>query len=120
MKSARKRIGLGIGLCAIASLLGSNAVFAQDAETDAASLWKKAGFQISGTVLTSYTQNFNNPQTNNNQLRSFDTDANSFMANMAQIVFERPAIASGSGMDQFWGRCQILACTHELPKWYGQ
>jgi hypothetical protein len=107
MKSARKRMGLGIGLCAIASLLGSNAVFAQDAVTDAESLWKKAGFQISGAVIASYTQNFNNPQTNNNQLRIFDTDANSFMANMAQIVFERPANASGSGMDRAGFRTRI-------------
>ena len=56
------------------------------------SLWKKAGFQISGAVHASYTQNFNNPCTNINQLRIFDTAANSFMANMAQIVFERPAM----------------------------
>ena len=107
MKSGRKRIGLGIGMCAIASLLGSNAVFAQDAVADAESLWKKAGFQISGTVLASYTQNFNNPYTNNNQLRVFDTAANSFMANMAQIVFERPAVASGTGMDRVGFRTRI-------------
>jgi hypothetical protein len=107
MKSASKRIGLGIGVCALASLLGGNAVFADDVVKDAESLWKAAGFQISGTVLTSYTQNFNNPQTNNNQLRIFDTNANSFMANMAQIVFERPANASGSGMDRAGFRSRI-------------
>lgn len=56
MKSRRKRIGLGIGVCAIASLLGGNAVFAEDVVKDAESLWKAAGFQISGTVLASYTQ----------------------------------------------------------------
>ena len=107
MKSASKRIGLGIGVCALASLLGGNAVFADDVVKDAESLWKAAGFQISGTVLTSYTQNFNNPQTNNNQLRIFDTNANSFMANMAQIVFERPANASGSGMDRAGFRTRL-------------
>ena len=107
MKSGRKRIGIGIGICAIASLLGSNAVFAQDAPTDAESLWKKAGFQISGTVLASYTQNFNNPYNNINQLRIFDTAANSFMANMAQLVFERPANASGSGMDRVGFRMRL-------------
>ena len=107
MKSGRKRIGLGVGICAIASLLGSNAVFAQDAATDAESLWKKAGFQISGTVLASYTQNFNNPYNNTNQLRIFDTAANSFMANMAQLVFERPANASGSGMDRVGFRARL-------------
>ena len=107
MKSASKRIGLGIGVCALASLLGGNAVFADDVVKDAESLWKAAGFQISGTVLTSYTQNFNNPSTNNNQLRSFDTNANSFMANMAQIVFERPANASGSGADRVGFRSRL-------------
>lgn len=39
-----------------ASLLGSNAVFAQDAVTDAEFLWKKAGVKISGAVEVSYTQ----------------------------------------------------------------
>jgi Putative beta-barrel porin-2, OmpL-like. bbp2 len=107
MKSRRKRIGLGIGVCAIASLLGSNAVSAEDVVKDAQSLWKAAGFQISGTVLTSYTQNFNNPNTNNNQLRIFDTDANSFMPNMAQLVFERPANASGSGADRAGFRARL-------------
>jgi len=107
MKSRRKRIGLGIGVCAIASLLGSNAVSAEDVVKDAESLWKAAGFQISGTVLASYTQNFNNPYTNNNQLRIFDTAANSFMANLTQVVFERPANASGSGMDRVGFRARL-------------
>jgi len=107
MKSRRKRIGLGIGVCALASLLGGNAVFADDVVKDAESLWKAAGFQISGTVLTTYTQNFNNPYTNNNQLRIFDTAANSFMANMAQLVFERPANASGSGADRVGFRARL-------------
>ena len=107
MKSGRKRIGLGIGMCAIASLLGSNAVFAQDAVKDAESLWKTAGFQIYGTVLASYTQNFANPYNNTNQLRIFDTAANSFMANMVQLVFERPANASGSGMDRVGFRARL-------------
>ena len=107
MKSGRKRIGLGIGICAIASLLGGNAAFAQDAPSDAESVWKKVGFQISGTVLASYTQNFNNPYNNINQLRIFDTAANSFMANMAQLVFERPANASGTGMDRVGFRMRL-------------
>jgi putative OmpL-like beta-barrel porin-2 len=107
MKSRRKRIGLGIGVCAIASLLGSNAIAAEDVVKDAESLWKAAGFQISGTVLASYTQNFNNPYNNINQLRIFDTAANSFMANLTQVVFERPANASGSGMDRVGFRARL-------------
>src|SRR4029077_14738064 len=107
MKSGRKRIGIGIGICAIASLLGSHTVFAQDAASEAESIWKKVGFQISGTVLVSYTQNFNNPYNNINQLRIFDTAANSFMANLTQLVFERPANASGSGMDRVGFRARL-------------
>jgi hypothetical protein len=93
-------------MCALVSLLGSQAVFAEAPAADAPSLWKTAGFQISGTVLTSYTQNFNNPSTNNSQLRIFDTAANSFMANLAQIVFERPA-TEGSGMDRVGFRARL-------------
>ena len=106
MKSARSRIGIGIGMCAMVSLLGGNGVFAEEPPTPAESLWKTAGFQISGAVLSSYTQNFNNPSTNNNQLRIFDTAANSFMANLAQIVFERPAVA-GSATDRVGFRARL-------------
>ena len=147
--SVRSRIGIGIGMCAMVSLLGGHAVFGQTAPattervaaleqrtnelekksaeleqksvsasdscrttdpkciTDSGGIWNALGFQISGTVLASYTQNFNNPQTNNNQLRIFDTDANSFMANMAQIVFERQAKASGSGFDRAGFRARL-------------
>ena len=105
--SVRSRIGIGIGMCAMVSLLGGNPVLADDVVKDAESLWKAAGFQISGTVLTSYTQNFNNPYNNINQLRIFDTAANSFMANLTQIVFERPANASGSGMDRVGFRARL-------------
>ena len=152
--SVRSRIGIGIGMCAMVSLLGGHAVFGQTAPattervaaleqrtnelekksaelekksaelgkmsasdscrttdpkciTDSKGIWNALGFQISGTVLASYTQNFNNPQTNNNQLRIFDTDANSFMANLAQIVFERQAVASGSGFDRAGFRARL-------------
>ena len=105
--SVRSRIGIGIGMCAMVSLLGGNPVLADDVVKDAESLWKAAGFQISGTVLASYTQNFGNPYNNVNQLRIFDTAANSFMANLTQIVFERPANASGSGMDRVGFRARL-------------
>ena len=123
MKSVHSIIG--IGMCALVSLIGSNAAFAQAApaaapagtvqerltalegKTEAPGLWKTAGFQVSGTVLASYTQNFNNPYTNNNQLRIFDTAANSFMANMIQLVFERPANAEGTGADRVGFRARL-------------
>jgi hypothetical protein len=119
---------IGIGMCALVSLIGSNAAFAQAApaapaaapagtvqerltaleeKTETPGLWKTAGFQVSGTVLASYTQNFGNPYTNNNQLRVFDTAANSFQANMVQLVFERPANAEGTGADRVGFRARL-------------
>jgi hypothetical protein len=85
------------------SLLGSNAVFAAD---DAASTWKTLGFQFSGAGEASYTQNFNNPNTNLNQLRIFDTQANSFVPQVAQFMVERPA-AAGSATDRIGFRARV-------------
>ena len=101
--SARSRIGIGLGMCAMVSLLGSNAVFAAD---DAASTWKTLGFQFSGAVEASYTQNFNNPQSNVNGLRIFDTEANSFVPQVAQFMVERPA-AAGSATDRIGFRARV-------------
>ena len=101
--SARSRIGIGIGMCAMVSLLGGNAVSAADAD----SIWKDLGFKISGAVEMSYTQNFNNPQTNLNQLRIFDTQANSFVPQVAQIVFERQAVASGNAAERAGFRARL-------------
>ena len=111
--TARSRIGIGIGMCAIVSLLGSNVVFAQEAQLrgamenkEAASLWKTLGFQISGAVDVTYTQNFNNPGNNINDLRIFDTQANSFVPQVAQVVIEKPATA-GSAIDRVGFRARL-------------
>ena len=101
--SVRSRIGIGIGMCAMVSLLGSNAVSAADAD----SIWKDLGFKISGAVEASYTQNFNNPNTNLNSLRIFDTQANSFVPQVAQLVFERAAVASGSASERVGFRARL-------------
>ena len=101
--SVRSRIGIGIGMCAMVSLLGGQTVSAAD---DAESLWKTLGFKVSGAVEASYTQNFNNPSTNLNQLRIFDTQANSFVPQVAQIVFERQATA-GSATDRIGFRARL-------------
>lgn len=103
MKSVRSRIGIGLGMCAMVSLLGGNAALAADAE----STWKAMGFKISGAVEASYTQNFNNPNTNVNSLRIFDTQANSFVPQVAQIVFEKTAVASGSTADRVGFRARL-------------
>jgi hypothetical protein len=85
------------------SLLGSNTVLAAD---DAASTWKTLGFQVSGAGEASYTQNFNNPSTNVNSLRIFDTQANSFVPQVAQFMIERPASA-GSATDRIGFRARV-------------
>jgi hypothetical protein len=102
MKSGSKRIGLGIGMCAMVSLLGGNAALAADADTT----WKELGFKFSGAAEASYTQNFNNPNTNLNQLRIFDSQANSFVPQVAQFMVERPATA-GSATDRIGFRARV-------------
>jgi len=113
MKSARSRIVIGIGMCAMVSLLGSNAVFAQEAELraplvkkEAESLWQTLGFKISGATDVTYTQNFNNPSNNVNNMRIFDTQANSFVPQVAQLVFEKPTSA-GSAYDRVGFRARL-------------
>ncbi|TKB91014.1 MAG: hypothetical protein E8D41_11215 [Nitrospira sp.] len=103
MRSVRSRIGIGIGMCAMVSLLGGNAVSAADAD----SIWKDLGIKLSGAVDTTYTQNFNNPNTNLNSLRVFDTQANSFVPQVAQFMVERQAVASGSAMDRVGFRARV-------------
>ena len=100
--SARSRIGIGLGMCAMVSMLG-----VQTASADADSIWKDLGFKISGAVEASYTQNFNNPNTNLNSLRIFDTQANSFVPQVAQLVFERTAVASGSALERVGFRARL-------------
>ena len=106
--SARSRIGIGIGMCALVSLLGSNVVFAADAPAaDAPSIWKTLGLQLSGAAEASFTQNFNNPGTNVNSLRVFDTQATSFVPQVAQFMVERPANPEGSALDRVGFRSRV-------------
>ncbi len=113
MKSVRSRIGIGLGMCAMVSLLGGNVAMAAHMEGHAAthiekeSVFKSLGFKIYGAVEASYTQNFNNPNTNVNSLRIFDTQANSFVPQVAQIVFEKTAVASGSTADRVGFRARL-------------
>jgi hypothetical protein len=122
--SVRSRIGIGIGMCAMVSLLGSNVVFAADApaaaptgtvqerldalekKSDAPGLWTTLGFKFSGAAEASYTQNFNNPSTNLNSLRIFDTQANSFVPQVAQFMVERPA-TDASALDRVGFRARV-------------
>ena len=124
MKLVRSLIG--IGMCAVVSLVGSNTVFGQtsapsttervaaletrtnalEEKNTAPGLWKTLGFQISGAAQASYTQNFNSPNTNLNQLRIFDTASNSFSADVFQLMVERPA-TDASAMDRIGFRTRV-------------
>lgn len=117
---------IGIGMCALVSLLGGHAVFGQEPapapaptatvqerldslekKVDASGLWKTLGFKASGFLDVAYTHNFNNPNTNLNQLHIFDTNANAFMPHLAQLMLERPADAGGSGMERAGFRTRL-------------
>jgi hypothetical protein len=117
---------IGIGLCAILSLSGANLVFGEEPppsqaskptvqerldslekKVEAPSLWKTLGFKASGFVDVAYTQNFNNPNSDLNQMHIFDTNANAFMPHLAQILLERPADAGGSLLDRAGFRTRL-------------
>jgi putative OmpL-like beta-barrel porin-2 len=121
-----RRSLIGIGLCALCLLIGGNSVFAEspapapastpsvqerldalEKKVDAPSIWKTLGFKASGFVDLAYTQNFNNPNSDLNQGHIFDTDANSFMPHLAQIMLERPADAGGSALDRAGFRARL-------------
>ena len=101
MKAVRRRFGIGI--CVLVSLLSSYSISAAE---DAESIWKALGFKFAGAVDVSYSHNFNNPNTNLNQLRIFDSQANSFVPNVLVIGMERPATA-GSALDRLGFRARI-------------
>jgi putative OmpL-like beta-barrel porin-2 len=117
---------IGIGFCALWSLLGGQSVFAQgpapapastptvqerleslEKKVEAPSLWKTLGFKASGFVDVAYTQNFNNPNSDLNQLHIFDTNANAFMPHLAQLMLERPADAGGNALDRAGFRARL-------------
>ena len=107
--SARSRIGIGLGICAIVSLLGSNVVFAQEAQLreplaskDADSLWSKLGLKISGATDVTYTQNFNNPSATYSQ-GDFNRDGTinaldfNVLATKFGATLSGPSLASQAG-----------------------
>lgn len=67
------------------------------------------GLRLYGYLEASYTQNFNNPSNRINQLRIFDVNSNQFRPNLAQIVAEREAKATGSWTDRTGFRLKFNA-----------
>ncbi len=53
------------------------------------------GLRLYGYFDGSYTQNFNNPSNNVNQLRIYDVNSNQFRPNLLQVVLEKESEASG-------------------------
>lgn len=67
------------------------------------------GLRLYGYLDGSYTQNFNNPSSKINPLRIFDVNANQFRPNLAQLVLEREAKTTGSGIDRAGFRVKFNA-----------
>lgn len=117
-----------LGFCMLAMLIGFSPAFGEgppaasdpapaatvqerldalEKKVDAPSLWKTLGFKVSGFVDIAYTHNFNSPNSDLNQARIFDTNANSFMPHLAQIMFERPADGGGGALDRAGFRARL-------------
>ena len=94
---------IGIGICVLVSLLSSYSIATAE---DAESIWNTLGFKVYGSADVAYTHNFNNPNTNLNQLRTFDSQANSFVPHLMVVGIERSARA-GSALDRVGFRAQI-------------
>ncbi len=72
-----------------------------------AALLTQEDFNLYGYVEASYTQNFNNPNSQANANRIFDIDANSFRPHMAQLVFEKEAKSGGTIADRAGFRVKL-------------
>lgn len=73
----------------------------------ASTFWQQLRLKFSGLIDVAYTQNFHNPSSDLNQLRTFDTNANAFMPHLFQFMVERPADAGGSALDRAGFRARL-------------
>ncbi len=96
-KGLMNRIFLFMTSIAVMGWLPASPLSSVALADDDQSLGEKLDLSLYGYVETSYTQNFNNPESGINNSRSFDGDANSFRPNMAQLVLEKVA-GSGGGL----------------------
>jgi len=65
--------------------------------------------RFNGYFQVSYTQNFNDPSDDVNQLRVFDVNSNSFRANVIQAAIDRQAKPGDSALDRFGFRVKFNA-----------
>ena len=104
-----KKILTPLMVTTVAMVLLAVPVFVSEsmAEENENSIAKKLNLSLYGFVSTSYTQNFNNPSTGINNMRSFDGDSNSFRPNNAQLVLEKEASANGNLEDRAGFRIKL-------------
>jgi hypothetical protein len=70
----------------------------------------KKALGLSINLQGGYTYNFSNPDSGENRLRVFDHDANSFMIDLAQVVFAKDAPMNGVGY-------KVKLSAGETAKW---
>jgi len=112
MKSFRWSRGRACAIVGALALICSHAALADEAP--------KSWFQqitVNAFASASYTWNFNNPQSNINQLRAFDYDHNSFRIDAAEVVVQK-AVANrgdfGFRIDMAMGAVATVAAARGL------
>lgn len=65
--------------------------------------------RVNGYTQASYTQNFNRPSNDINELRIFDVNSNQFRANVIQAVVERAGKPGSSALDRLGFRVKFNA-----------
>lgn len=77
--------------------------------------WSAGPIDFSGLIDGYYSLNFNHPASKTNNLRNFDTRANSFSLNMAKLELQHTADPVGFRMDVGFGRAfEIFHATEPL------
>ena len=94
MKRRRPRSGVSAALLGAAVLLAAAPVRAQEAPPPKEKPWYEA-ITLGVFLESSYTENFNHPDSSTNQFRVFDTVAGSIRLDVAEVVVQKKASAPG-------------------------
>jgi len=102
--------GLKVLVLTIALMLSATGLYAEEkkAAMTADDIKKLLGLSI--YLQGGYTYNFRNPDSQENELRVFDHKANSFMLDLAQLVFTKDAPTGGVGF-------KLKLSAGETAKW---
>ena len=93
MKRRSRRFGVSAAL-GVAILVMATSSFAQETPPAHSKPWYRS-IGVGVFLETTYTQNFNQPDSSTNQFRVFDTKAGSLRFDVAEIVVEKKAAARG-------------------------